>query len=268
MLAAVVDPRARRGVRHRCRAVLGIAVCAVLSGARSYTAIAEWAQDLTPTVRLRLGLRRRSPCESTIRRVLLRLDAEALDRAVCSWLTALASHDSALVDRPVIAVDGKTARGARGPDGRAVHLLAAFDTATGIVLGQRVVDGKTNEITAFAPLLDRIDLTGKLVSADALHTQRGHVDYLIGRGGHFLLTVKANQPRLLGQLRTLPWEQVPIADHTVDAGHGRTERRTVKLTEIAAGIDVPHAHPHSPAGHPPNPPGRAALAHRNRPCDH
>lgn len=87
-LGAVVDPRARRGVRHQCRSVLGIAVCAVLAGARSYVAIAEWAQDLTSTVRVRLGLGRRAPCESTIRRVLQRLDAEQLDRVVCTWLAA------------------------------------------------------------------------------------------------------------------------------------------------------------------------------------
>ena len=240
-LGAVVDPRARRGVRHQCRSVLGIAVCAVLAGARSYVAIAEWAADLTSTVRVRLGLGRRAPCESTIRRVLQRLDAEQLDRVVCAWLAAVASAQSTPLGGPVIAVDGKTARGARRDGDRAAHLLAAFDTATGVVLGQSVVDGKTNEISAFAPLLDRIEVTGKLVTADALHTQRGHVDYLTGRGAHYLLTVKGNQPSLLAQLRALPWEQVPVADRTRDTGHGRAETRTIKLTQIAAGIGFPHA---------------------------
>lgn len=240
VLAEVTDPRSRRGVRHRCGAVLAVAVCAVLAGARSYTAIAEWGRDLTPLVRLRLGLGRRPASESTIRRVLQRLDGEHLDRLVCAWLAGQPGAASDLSGMPVIAVDGKSARGARGPDGRAVHLLAAFDTATGVVLAQRVVDGKTNEITAFGPLLDRIDLTGALVTADALHTQRGHVEYLLGRRAHFLLTVKANQPTLLGQLRALPWQQVPVADCTRDRGHGRVETRTVKLTEVAAGIGFPH----------------------------
>ena len=85
-------------------------------------------------------------------------------------------------------------RGARqgtGVDkGRAVHLLSAYDSTTGTVLGQCVVDGKTNEITAFSPLLDRLNLTGVMVTADALHTQRGHADHLHGRGAHYLLTVK------------------------------------------------------------------------------
>jgi len=141
----------------------------------------------------------------------------------------------------VIAVDGKTVRGARVAGGRAVHLLAAFDTTSGTVLGQRVVDGKTNETNAFAPLLERIELADALVTADALHTQRGHVRYLRQRGAHYLLTVKANQPTLLRQLRSLPWAQVPVADQTRDKAHGRTETRTVKLTTVTAGIGFPAA---------------------------
>jgi predicted transposase YbfD/YdcC len=237
-LAAVVDPRARRGVRHRFSSILAIGVCAVLAGATSFVAIAEWASDLTPGVRLRLGLGRRPPSESTIRRVLQRVDAAALDRAVSAWLAARIDPQSGT---SVIAIDGKSARGARVADERAVHLLAAFHTGTGVVLGQSVVDGKTNEISAFGPLLDGIDIAGAIVTADALHTQRGHADYLIGHGAHYLLTVKGNQPTLQAQLRGLPWRQVPVADHTTDKGHGRVETRTVKVTSVAAGIGFPHA---------------------------
>jgi len=246
VLASVTAPRARRGVRHGCAAVLGIAVCAVLTDAKSYLAIADWAHDLTPTVRARLGLGRQAPSESTIRRVLQRVDAEQLDLAVCSWLAAglPSPPDDAAGGVRVIAVDGKSARGARcrsEPDGRAVHLLAAFDTASGAVLGQSVVDGKTNEISAFAPLLDRVEVAGEIVTADALHTQRAHVDYLTGRGAQWLLTVKANQPTLLRQLRELPWTDVPVADQTSDTGHGRSQTRTIKLTAVGAGIGLPHA---------------------------
>jgi len=237
-LGALVDPRGRRGVRHRLVSLIGVAVCAVLAGARSYVSIAEWTADLTPTVRARLKLGRRVPSESTIRRVLQRVDAQQLDQLVSGWLVA---RTPAPPGRPVIAVDGKTARGARCAGGRAVHLLAAFATGSGVVLGQSVVAGKTNEISAFAPLLDRIELSGALVTADALHTQRAHCHYLIGRGGHFLLTVKANQPTLLGRLRGLPWADIPVADRTSGHGHGRAETRTIKLTEVPAGIGFPHA---------------------------
>lgn len=245
-LRAVTDPRARRGRRHDVVSVLAVAVCAVLAGARSYLAIAEWAQDLTPSVRTRLALGRRPPCESTIRRVLQSVDAAELDQVISTWLAArpapiCPAAQLAAARRRVIALDGKSARGARHAAGRAVHLLAAYDTSSGAVLGQTVVDGKTNEISAFAPLLDRIDIAGAIVTADALHTQRAHVSYLTGRGAHYLLTVKANQPTLLRQLKALPWADIPIVDSTVDRAHGRREQRTLKLTGLSAGIGFPHA---------------------------
>jgi predicted transposase YbfD/YdcC len=242
-LAAVPDPRARRGVRHGFVAILAVGVCAVLAGARTFTAIAEWAHDLPVGMRVRLGLGRLAPSESTIRRNLQAADADAVDGAISAWLVARAATAIPAVAPAVrmIAIDGKSARGARGPKGRAVHLLAAFDQANGLVLGQGVVDGKTNEITAFAPLLDRIDITGAIITADALHTQHRHADYLISRGAHYVLTVKRNQPSLHRQLRALPWAQTPAVDVTRDKGHGRVESRTLKLAAVTAGIGFPHA---------------------------
>ncbi len=222
--------------------VLGIAVCAVLAGARSFVAISEWAGDLPPSVRHALGVGRAVPGESTIRRVLERADPDALDRCVCDWLAATAGPAPApAAGRRQICVDGKTARGARLPTGRAQHLLAAVDTDTGVVLGQCEVDQKTNEISAFGPLLDRIELAGTLVSADALHTQTRHASYLRERGAAYLFTVKGNQPRLHAQLAALPWAKVPPGDITGDTGHGRVETRTLQMTAVRAGIDFPHA---------------------------
>jgi predicted transposase YbfD/YdcC len=223
--------------------VLAIGVCSVLAGARSYVAIAEWAQDLPVSARLRLGIGRTAPTAFTIRRILKAVELDAVDAVLSSWLT---TH---LPDPPpdrmrVVAVDGKTARGARTEDGTQVHLLAAFDPTCGAVLGQTQVsgdEGKSSEITAFAPLLDRIDLTDVLLTADALHTQRGHADYLHGRGGHYLLIAKANQPTLPAQLVGLPWRQIPIADEQRDHGHGRVESRRVKITSVDTGIAFPHA---------------------------
>jgi len=107
--------------------------------------------------------------------------------------------------------------------------------------GRSNAPGLPGEISAFGPLLDRIDITEAIITADALHTQRANVSYLTGRGAHYLLTVKANQPSLLRQLRALPWADVPIADVTTDKAHGRHEQRTLKLTAVGAGIGFPHA---------------------------
>ena len=101
-----------------------------------------------------------------------------------------------------------------------------IDQDTGVVLGQIDVDGKTNEITAFTPLLDDLDLTDVLITADAVHTNRNHADYLHERGGHYLLTAKLNQPTLLRRLRALPWKQIGVAARERGRGHGRVETRT------------------------------------------
>jgi predicted transposase YbfD/YdcC len=142
----------------------------------------------------------------------------------------------------VLAVDGKTVRGARAADGAAPHLMACLDHSTGVVLAQVAVDGKTNEITMFTGLLDQAgDLQGALVTADALHAQREHAAYLHDRGAHYLVTVKGNQPSLLTQLRTLPWKHVP-AGHVQDSrGHGRVEKRITKAVTVAAGLAFPRA---------------------------
>lgn len=237
-LATVPDPRAARGVRHRALPILAVGVCAVLAGARSFVAIAEWAADLPPGIRLRLGLGRRTASESTIRRILQRVDPDALDAALSRWLVARCSAPGH--GPRVIAIDGKTARGARTPDGQ-VHLLAAFDVTNGVVLGQVQVDGKSNEITAFSPLLQGIEIAGTLITADAMHTQRAHAEYLHDRGAHYLLTVKANQPKLHAQLKTLPWKDAPIAAQTREVGHGRAETRTLKVMAVSAGIAFPNA---------------------------
>ncbi len=124
------------------------------------------------------------------------------------------------------------------------HLLAVIDQDTRVVLGQLDVETKTNEITAFTPLLDTlasIDLAGTVVTADALHTQREHVADLHARGAHWVLTVKGNQPRLRRQLAALPWREVETSHRDAATAHGRREIRTLKVVTIAAGIEFPHA---------------------------
>jgi predicted transposase YbfD/YdcC len=184
-------------------------------------------------------LTRTLPSESTFRRTLQRLDADAFDDLAGEWAARRTAPGPET--RRVIAVDGKTLRGS-GHDGEGGrHLLAAFDHAHGVVLGQVEVGAKTNEIPMFTALLDRIDLTRAVVTADALHAQRGHATYLAGRGAHYLLTVKRNQPGLYAQLAALPWREIPVACQARERGHGRTERRTLKVTSVAKGLAFPHA---------------------------
>jgi predicted transposase YbfD/YdcC len=248
-LAALPDPRDRRGLRHDLAGVLAVAVCAVLAGAKSLSAIGEWAADAPPDVLVSLGIRRdpltgvvRAPDEATVRRVLTGIDADALDAAVGAWLQAVRTPPVAgRTSWPAVAVDGKTLRGSGHHDRAKVHLLAVADHSSQAVLGQVRVDGKSNEITAFRPLLDRVDLTGTVVTSDAMHTQREHADYLVTvKNAAYICVVKRNQPSLYRQLKALPWRQIPVQDETHDRGHGRYEIRRLQVLSSNR-LDFPHA---------------------------
>ncbi|MEU2134587.1 ISAs1 family transposase [Streptomyces sp. NPDC018352] len=232
------DPRDPRGVRHALVVVLALAACAVLAGATSLLAVGEWIADAPPYVLERVGVRvdplfpkRVLPAETTVRRLLARIDGDALDLAVGRWL----------VDRrtPVVgrlrglAVDGKSLRGAARARGRKIHLLAALDHTTGLVVAQLDVGVKTNEITCFQPLLDTVaDLAGLVVTSDAMHTQREHADYLLDRDAHYIVIVKGNQKRLHKQLKTLPWREIPLQGRTRNTSHGRSEIRRIKVATV------------------------------------
>jgi predicted transposase YbfD/YdcC len=131
----------------------------------------------------------------------------------------------------VLAVDGKTLRGARDERGDQTKLLAVFDHAEHLVLSQVEVVGG-DELAAFVPVLDTVaDLREVVVTADALHCQRAHADYLHARGTHYLFTVKGNQPTLRRALTRLPWAQAPgLIDR--QARHGRIESRSIKVLDL------------------------------------
>jgi predicted transposase YbfD/YdcC len=264
-LAWVPDPRDRRGVRHSLCSLLAAAVAAALTGATSFAAIGEWIADAPAEVLSALDVRydplsraHEVPDEATIRDVLERLDASAFTAATGAWLSNLAEvqadteqaaagppgRPSPRRPRRSIKVDGKALRGTRHhtASGRARHLLAACSGRYSAVVAQIEIDGKTSELSAFEPLLRPLDLTDTVVTADALHTQRDHARFLVqDKNAHFILVVKKNQPSLYHQLKQLPWRQIPIG-HTEDHhGHGRTERRSIKVTAVQQGLLFPHA---------------------------
>jgi predicted transposase YbfD/YdcC len=249
-LTKVPDPRDPRGIRYPLSAVLAVAVCAVMAGASSFASIADWLYDLDDHARVRLGFGDGVPAGTTMWRLLIRLDPTLLTSVLAGWLHSMTRRPGPPPRRyrRVIAVDGKTLRGARLSDGRQIHLLSALDTTTGIVIAQVTIDTKSNEITSFAPLLDAVEkvlgtLDGVLFIADALHTQTGHADQVSARQAHLLVQVKGNQPTLFKQLKQLPWAQIPVGNRTRDRGHGRRETRTLKAVTVRTpgGIAFPHA---------------------------
>ncbi|MGK5448328.1 ISAs1 family transposase [Streptomyces radiopugnans] len=137
-------------------------------------------------------------------------------------------------------MDGKTVRGARRPDGTQVHLLSAMSEG-GLILAQREVDAKSNEITAFRPLLAPLDLTGTVAAFDALHSQTEHVRFLVeDKHAHYIALIKGNHPTLQRRLKQLPWRDVPLLDRTRATAHGRDEIRRIKVATVA-GLPFPYA---------------------------
>lgn len=239
-LAEVPDPRDPRGVRHALTVVLALTACAVLAGAKSLLAVGEWIADAPPQVLAQLGVRpdpllphRLLPSETAVRRLLARVDGDALDRAVGRWLADRRPDAAGAAGLRGLAVDGKSLRGAAKAQGRKIHLLTALEHTTGLVLAQLDVGEKTGEIGRFQPLLDSVaDLAGVVVTSDALHTQREHADYLLGRGAHYIVIVKGNQEKLRQQLMSLPWKDIPLQGRVRGIGHGRSEIRRIKVATV------------------------------------
>jgi len=224
LLRSVTDPRARRGVRHPLACLLAIGLSAVLTGARSFAAIGEWACANSDALAV-LGAGGRAPDESTFRRVFARVDADALARVIGAWVW---TRTAVRGGRRVIALDGKTVRGARRRGAQAPHLVAALDHSTSTVLGQVAVAAKSNEIPAVRTLLASFDLAGVVVTVDAMHTQHDTARLITDAGGDYVFTVKGNQPTLHAACKSLPWTQVR-AHTAVTSGHGRRARRTIKV---------------------------------------
>ena len=210
LLQAVPDPRRRRGVRHPVRTVVALAVCAAVAGARSFTAIAQWAQGLSAEALHRLGATRRTPpSEPTIRRVLQAVDADALDAQLGPWLLTVAARAGA-----ALSVDGKTLRGGHGRGQPAPHLLSAILHQEAVVVAQTAVPADTNEIPTLPRLLAPLPLAGTIVTADALHTQAETAQFLVAeKRADYVFTVKDNQPTLKQDIATLRLDAFPPAGH-------------------------------------------------------
>jgi predicted transposase YbfD/YdcC len=261
------DPRDQRWVVHPLAVVLTLCAAAVVAGMRGFTAIAGWVADTPPHLLqhlyTRCGRQPQTPSKGTIWRVATVVDANALDAAVGLWLTEHAGLDlghprdaadqtsqtPSATQEPderttpptvILAVDGKRIRGALDADGNAPHLLAAATQQDGLVLAQIDVHHKTNEIPRFAPLLDGLDLAGALVTADCMHTQRGHARYLHRRDADFVFCVKCNQLGLFEALDALDWPRVPITHQTTTRGHGRIETRTLQIRPAPPHLPFPH----------------------------
>ena len=192
VLASVPDPRSRKGRIHPLSAILSLTVVAILAGAKSLEAMAQFGRDHGPPLAHALGFTRgKTPSKSALSKLFRRLDIDAFEDALSRWLLGRQQPGW-----EAVAVDGKTLKGSAEGEAPGVHLLTAYVPAAAAVLRQVRVDAKTNEHKAALQLLGVLPLRGKVVTGDAMFTHRDVAQAVRDGGGDYLLIVKDNQPEL------------------------------------------------------------------------
>jgi predicted transposase YbfD/YdcC len=243
------DPRVERTKLHQLQDILVIAICAIICGANTWPEVETWGKAKKKWLRKFLLLPNGIPSHDTFGRVFARLDPEQFHHGFVSWIRAV----SKLTQRQVVAVDGKTLRRSHDHTAghNAIHMVSAWATANRLVLGQVKVNDKSNEITAIPDLLRVLELTGCIVTIDALGCQTEMAETIIQQGGDYQLALKENQGQLYQDVKDLfsgcleaNFRDVPHAYYkTTNKGHGRIEIRqcwTISDPEFLAYLSRRH----------------------------
>jgi predicted transposase YbfD/YdcC len=262
--ATLTDPRAARGREHRLVDIMTITLCAVICGADDWVAVATFGRVKEEWLRTFLALPNGIPSHDTFGRVFRLLDPDELRRCFLDWVRAVVGEADETgaaggPGRQVVAVDGKTLR--RSHDRRSgkdpLHLVSAWATASGLVVGQVATDVKSNEITAIPALLKLLALEGATVTIDAMGCQTAIASQIVEQGAAYVLALKDNHRHLHDRVRlafldvapaagtTLPLADI-VPHTTVEKGHGRIERRRCQAIgdpDYLAYIDPEHAWP-------------------------
>src|SRR3954463_14545726 len=238
----LVDPRVTRRCDHRLIDILVIAVSAVIACAESWEDIELYERSKQAWLKSFLALPNGIPSHDTFRRVFMLIDPDAFEACFVRWAQSLMGK----VEREVVAIDGKTVRrsGSRRHEHGPLHLVSAWASDQGLVLGQREVDGKSNEITAVPELLDTLHLEGAIVTLDAMGCQKDIAARIRAKGADYLLGLKANHGRAFAAVRGY-FERTcfsrgasgrPACD-AFDEGHGRLVRRRVFASPAARELE-------------------------------
>ena len=241
VFAAIPDFRKPRGKRHPLAAIFALACCALLCGYRSYSAMAEWGRNYGARLAQALGFTHATPCAATLHTIFRRVNRDEFEAHLGAWADSVVGSLPAAPETPEVAMalDGKTLRGSNKQGAPGTHLLSALAHHVGVTLAQHAVDDKTNEITAVEPLLCQLILEGRIVTMDALLTQRHVAQTIVDKGGDYVMIVKDNQPQLRADIE-LVFALPPVGDQqetarTVDIGHGRIEQRNLTTSKALVG---------------------------------
>ncbi|HEY1941652.1 MAG TPA: ISAs1 family transposase [Roseiarcus sp.] len=224
--SALSDPRQSWRVVYPLPEILLLVLCATLCGMEDFVEIRLWGEERLGFLRRFLPYERGLPAHDTLNDVINGLDAELFKACFANWVETLRERAP-----DIIAIDGKTSRRAHArAKGRApLHMVSAWAARQRLVLAQQAIDEKSNEIVAIPRLLERLELTGALVTIDAMGTQSDIADQIVARGGDYLLALKANRPVLhqdaVAFFDDPPAQMLEPAHVTTDADHGRIEER-------------------------------------------
>ena len=220
------DPRTGNARRHDLCEVLMIALCSCLCGSTTCTEMAEFAEDKEPFLRDFLALKNGLPSHDTFSRLFRLLDPVAFGECFSQFMRVFSRQTAG-----VVAVDGKTLRRSFDAANQksALHMVSAWSCEERLVLGQIATDEKSNEITAVPELLRLLNLEGRTVTADAMSCQREIAEQIVEQGGHYILSLKGNQPTLLDDVaRYLADPEVRVIESgkpTVDANSDEAGHR-------------------------------------------
>jgi predicted transposase YbfD/YdcC len=240
VLAHIPDFRQSSGKRFGLASVLSLSVAAMLCGYTSYSAIAHWGRNYGRQLSAALGFKDgKTPCAATFYNIFSRLDTQDLEQQLGTWAESVQALSESEHELEPISIDGKTLRGSKKQGAPAAHLLSALGHRLGLTLFQVGVCDKTNEIGAMPQLLAGLILKDKLITMDALLTQRQTAHAIVSRGGDYVMMVKANQPSLLAKVEgaiagVAFYRQAPQEAESLDSLHGRIEHRKIIATSALA----------------------------------
>lgn len=244
--AEVADPRREHGRLHSLWDMIAITICAVVAGADTWVDVAKYGRRKFEWLQTFLELPNGIPSHDTFDRVFRLLLPDALQQGFQQWMAALVEASAGRL----VAVDGKTLRHSfdRGAGRGPLHLVSAWASANNLVLGQRAVDGKSNEITAIPELLKILELQGAIVTIDAMGCQSEIAAQIKAAKADYVLAVKDNQPTLHDDIRQAFYagfesDFAEVAHHyccTYDEDHGRREKREYHVMALPVGFADKH----------------------------
>ena len=228
------DHRAINKCRHSLSEILLLTICAILSGCESWDDIELFGHQKLHFLRSRLAFTNGVPSDDTLRRFFRALDPSAFQERFTAWATAIFGKTIS----EQIAIDGKTLRGSRHGNEKALHMVGAYACEKGILLCQLPTQEKSNEITAIPDLLAWLDVSGSLVSIDAMGCQTKIADTIVAKGGDYFFSLKGNHSNLHYDVKCYfdnPVEPEKLGEfEDIDKGHGRLETR---LSRVSSDVD-------------------------------